>query len=135
MAVAAKRGIRYHPQGAACRGEAPPRPYFLVVYPHVIDGLGRAEAPARTRRLPTHAVTARSQALWKSFRNHPGQGSHRCKKLTGLKPESRPPCPGIRTESRKQKAEGRRRTLCLLQFLLQRGFMLPALCSFAAMDR
>jgi len=41
MAVATKRGIRYHPQGAACRGEAPPRPYVLVVYPHVIDGLGR----------------------------------------------------------------------------------------------
>jgi len=40
MAVATKRGIRYHPQGAACRGEAPPRPYVLVVYPHVIDGLG-----------------------------------------------------------------------------------------------
>jgi hypothetical protein len=34
------RPIRFHPAGAACRGEAPPRPYFLVAYPHVIDGLG-----------------------------------------------------------------------------------------------
>jgi hypothetical protein len=34
------RPIRFHPAGAACRGEAAPRPYFLVAYPHVIDGLG-----------------------------------------------------------------------------------------------
>jgi hypothetical protein len=31
--------VRFHPEGAACRGEAPPRPYVLVVYLHVIDGL------------------------------------------------------------------------------------------------
>jgi hypothetical protein len=47
------RPIRFHPQGAACRGEAAlrqahggeqgrtaPRPYLLVACPHVIDGLG-----------------------------------------------------------------------------------------------
>jgi hypothetical protein len=34
------RPIWFHPQGAGCRGEAPPRPYLLVTYPHVIDGLG-----------------------------------------------------------------------------------------------
>jgi hypothetical protein len=34
------RPIRFHPAGAACRGEGAPRPYFLVAYPHVIDGLG-----------------------------------------------------------------------------------------------
>jgi hypothetical protein len=36
------RAIRFHPEGAACRGEAPPRHYLLVAYPHVIDGLGSA---------------------------------------------------------------------------------------------
>jgi hypothetical protein len=36
------RPIRFHPDGAACRGEAAPRPYLLVAYPHVIDGLGYA---------------------------------------------------------------------------------------------
>jgi hypothetical protein len=40
MAVATKRRVRFHLQGARCRDEAPPRPYVLVVYPHVIDGLG-----------------------------------------------------------------------------------------------
>jgi hypothetical protein len=34
------RPIRFYPEGPACRGEAPPRPYFLVANPHVIDGLG-----------------------------------------------------------------------------------------------
>jgi hypothetical protein len=34
------RPIRFHSEGAARRGEAPPRPYLLVAYPHVIDGLG-----------------------------------------------------------------------------------------------
>jgi hypothetical protein len=34
------RPIRLHPEGAACRGEAAPRPYLLVACPHVIDGLG-----------------------------------------------------------------------------------------------
>jgi len=32
--------IRFHPEAAACRGEAAPRPYVPVAYPHVIDGLG-----------------------------------------------------------------------------------------------
>ena len=47
MAVATQRGIRFHPEGAACRGEAPPRPYVLVVYPHVIDGLGPRYTPCK----------------------------------------------------------------------------------------
>jgi hypothetical protein len=34
------RPIRFHPEGAACRGEAAPRPYLLVAHPHGIDGLG-----------------------------------------------------------------------------------------------
>jgi hypothetical protein len=33
--------IRSHPEGAARRGEAAPRPYLLIAYPHVIDGLER----------------------------------------------------------------------------------------------
>jgi hypothetical protein len=33
-------------------------------------------------------LTARSRALWKSFRNDPGQGSDNGPKLTGLKSES-----------------------------------------------
>jgi len=37
------RSIRFHPEGAACRGEAPPRPYSLVAYLDVIDGLGEVE--------------------------------------------------------------------------------------------
>ena len=49
-APATKRGIRFHPEGAACRGEAPPRPYVLVVYPHVIDGLA-ALPPCLAERL------------------------------------------------------------------------------------
>jgi hypothetical protein len=27
------RPVRFHPEGAACRSEAPPRPYLLVAYP------------------------------------------------------------------------------------------------------
>ena len=34
------RRIRFRPEGAACRGEAAPRPYIFVAYPDVIDGLG-----------------------------------------------------------------------------------------------
>jgi hypothetical protein len=33
------RPIRFRPEGAACRGEAAPRPYLRVAAPHVIDGL------------------------------------------------------------------------------------------------
>jgi hypothetical protein len=36
------RPIRFHPEGAACRGEAAPHLYLLVACPHVIDGLGTA---------------------------------------------------------------------------------------------
>ena len=34
------RPNRFHPEGAAGRGEAAPRPYLLVACPHVIDGSG-----------------------------------------------------------------------------------------------
>ena len=35
------RPIRFHPEIATCRGEAAPRPYLLMAYLHVINGLGR----------------------------------------------------------------------------------------------
>ena len=38
------RPIRFHPEGAARRGEAAPRPYLLIACPHVIDGLGLCKA-------------------------------------------------------------------------------------------
>ena len=38
------RTIRLHAEGAGCRGEAAPRPYFFVAYPHVIDGLGNVSS-------------------------------------------------------------------------------------------
>jgi hypothetical protein len=46
-------------------------------------------------RVPTFMVTASSRTprfrtLWKSFRNHPGQGSDKRRKLAGLKSESLP---------------------------------------------
>jgi hypothetical protein len=44
------RPIRFHPEGAACRGEAAPRPYLLVACPHLIDGLGRSPDPFITTR-------------------------------------------------------------------------------------
>ena len=47
------RPIRFHPVGAACRGEAAPRPYFLVAYPHIIDGLGAAVTPPLRLDSPT----------------------------------------------------------------------------------
>ena len=34
------RLVRFHPEGAAGRGEVPPRPDNFAAYPHVIDGLG-----------------------------------------------------------------------------------------------
>jgi hypothetical protein len=43
------RPIPFHPEGAACRGEAAPRPYFLVAYPHAIEGLGCVIPQSRSR--------------------------------------------------------------------------------------
>ena len=34
--------IRLNLQVAACTGKAPPRPYFPIALPHLIDGLGKA---------------------------------------------------------------------------------------------
>ena len=42
------RPSQFHPEAAACRGEAAPRPYFLLAYPHVIDGLGLNPNPLIT---------------------------------------------------------------------------------------
>ena len=48
-----QRAIRFHPGGAACRGEAPPRPYLHVADPHVIDGLGLALPHSKARTYET----------------------------------------------------------------------------------
>ena len=61
MAVATQRGIRFHPEGAACRGEAPPRSYVLVVYPHVIDGFGGLDSCA-FRRSPLQGSTRKTRS-------------------------------------------------------------------------
>ena len=69
MAEATKRRIRFHLEGAACRAGAPTRPYVLVVYLHVFDGLG----PKGWRPdiwLSTHPVAKRDSSLRHSLKPH-----------------------------------------------------------------
>jgi hypothetical protein len=65
------RPIRFHPVGAACRGEAAPRPYLLVACPHVIDGLGHNPNPSITTGQPSMGGRRADRWRLRPIRFHP----------------------------------------------------------------